>query len=106
MVAFRGSPTIGELARLSPASFFIRWSEAVHGEAGPPFDDQYDRRQVVGYVFEGPDRAHVLYRSTHQYPEARHIQRMPLNHSAGTWRMLLNDDIWSPSLLSLRLRHP
>lgn len=99
---FPGTPTLAELARLSPADFFVRWCQAVYEvapEKGPGGGKTELQREVVGEVLESPMLAHVLYRSDGSREQPWPIKRMPLRRSAQGWYLLLNDDLgWSIDL--------
>lgn len=101
------SPTIGELAQLTPSDFFARWCE---GAYRPDSEDKGQGladmpREVVGAVFESETRAYVLYR----YGTPRRLESvdlMPVNRIGDGWGILLNEDIGDPSLFALRLNSP
>src|SRR6266567_3875588 len=101
---FLHSPTLGQLAALPAADFFVRWCEAVYGP-GPQRDEVREvvglERRMIGEVTEGDTLAHVLYRR-----ESRHVDMselkidvpgrvmmMPLKRVDGRWLQLLNDDL-------------
>lgn len=87
-----GSPTIRELRRLSPREFFVRWSTAAYGTR--PDTVTAASRTMLGVVFEGQDRAHVLYESSDRQMELEGaVMRMPLQFSNGRWHILLNREI-------------
>ncbi len=95
VAAFPGTPTIADLAQLSPAKFFSRWCDAAYEarpEGGPAGAKTQMRRYTIGEVRETDRLAHVLYRSD-QYTGVWPVDRMPLRRSASGWGLLLNDDI-------------
>src|SRR3989475_7633459 len=104
---FLHSPTLGQLAALPAADFFVRWCEAVYGP-GPQRDEVREvvglERRMIGEVTEGDTLAHVLYRR-----ESRHVDMgelkidlpgrvmvMPLKRVGGRWLLLFNDDLGWP----------
>ena len=109
VAAFPNTPTLGELARLSPAAFFGRWCQAVYESdpaKGPGGGRTQMRREVIGDVFEDQTLAHVLYRSDVRRTQPWPVERMLLKRSAPGWRLLLNDDIGWTVDLSMLLNHP
>ena len=104
---FPGGPTFGELAQLSPPSFFARWCEAVYDVTPEKGLGKTEfQRDVIGVVLEGHALAHALYRSGLTYPQPWYVQRMPLRRSASGWKLLLNDDIGWTIDFSMLLNHP
>jgi hypothetical protein len=96
----QGHPTIDELRRLSPTTFFIRWWEAAY--TSPPRGDVKVQRQYLGTIFEGEDVAHVLYQSSaFVFDLPAQAMRMPLRYADGHWRLLLNEEIDERSALAM-----
>ena len=100
---FPGKPTIGELARLSPSDFFVRWCQAAfqENERGPWMATQRVERQIIGELAEGDTMAHVTYRVQVQSIHlAGKLEIMSLKKVNGRWLILLNDDvIWNFPLI-------
>lgn len=93
---FPGKPTIGELARLSPKQFFVRWcAAATHdNDRGPWRAIQGVGRQIIGEIVENDTLAHVMYRL--QVESVRlggKVVVMSLKKADGQWLILLNDDV-------------
>lgn len=101
---FSGSQTIGRLASLTPKQFFIEWCVAAERK------DRTDelprgmidaKRQVVGGTTVSDTQAYVIYRQeVHSaWGTVFYIDQpgrpfvMPLKRSAGSWRVLLNEDV-------------
>ena len=99
---FAGSPTVGALRQLSPGEFFVKWCEAVYG-TGLFASGAGIKREIVGHVFEGADRAQVVYSHAHESQSLPYFWTMPFRYSARGWRMLLNEDLGSASQLGLIL---
>ena len=96
-----GRPTIDELRHLSPAAFFMRWCEGVYG--APPSGNASVERRYLGTVFEGEDRAHVLYRSSaFTFDLPGQVMMMSLRYSEGHWHILLNEETAEESALAMR----
>ncbi len=93
---FPGKPTIGELARLSPKEFFVRWCQAAvqDNERGPWLAMQRVGRQIIGEIIENDTLAHVMYRvQIESIYLAGKLEVMSLKKADGRWLMLLNDDV-------------
>jgi hypothetical protein len=86
--AFRGSPTLGQLAAMSPQVFLVEWFAARYGGPEASSAVGFGRgpsvpRKVLGAVIEGDALAHVVYRAD--------------SPAAADWRVP-----WRVSVLSLR----
>jgi len=93
---FPGNPTIGELARLSPKEFFVRWCQAAvqDNERGPWLAMQRVGRQIIGEIIENDTLAHVMYRVlVESIYLAGKLEVMSLKKVDGRWLILLNDDV-------------
>ena len=92
---FPTSPSINELAALSPADFFVRWCQAVY-ESRPELPGSsvpHTKRHIIGEVMEGDTLAHVVYRREGRWMIPWHVDIMPLRRLGDRWSLLLNDDI-------------
>lgn len=98
---FADSATVGQIAALSPADFFVKYCEAIYADA--EFKAGEGRR-ILGEISEGEALAHVLYtpRSGYRFTDPWKVLRLPVTRTDNDWGILLNDDI-VPSVLSLRL---
>lgn len=86
---YRETPTLAQLAALSPAEFMARYLET-GGEL------LRERRRIVGEVVENDSVAHVLYRSDDphvQYEDPFYVQVLNLRKSGGRWYVRLNIDL-------------
>lgn len=98
-----GSPTVRDLASLSPQDFYVRWHEA---SSRVPFalraygwitrfshwhPERGAAPTVIGSVGEGDDITHVLYRRQDmQYDESARVDLITLRRDEGGWRLELN----------------
>lgn len=101
---FPGSPTVSDLASLSPEDFFVRWQEACTYASLPlraygAFWRLFHRetkeggRLVLGSVTEGEDMAHVLYRQPGCVDPWR-ADVITLKRVEGSWRLQLDEVQW------------
>jgi len=96
LAEFPGKPTIGELARLAPKEFFVRWCQAAvqDNERGPWLAMQRVGRQIIGEIVENDTLAHVMYRvQIESIYLAGKLEIMSLKKADGHWLILLNDDV-------------
>ena len=103
---FADSVTVGQLAAMSPADFFVKYCEAVYADDEFRVSDVADgqHRRILGEIPEGETLAHVLYapRPGYRFTDPWKVMRMPIMRTGDDWGILLNDDI-VPPVLSLRL---
>jgi hypothetical protein len=98
--SFRGSPTLGKVAAMSPQTFMIEWLTASYG--GPEAKGalgfggmSWGHRDILGTVTEGESLAQVVYRV--DAAEWRHPWRVSVlslrRAPDGRW-LALFDDLW------------
>jgi hypothetical protein len=94
---FPGSPTLGELAALTPGAFLARAMAAVAGPArrGRPGSDRRPFPLSLGVVYEREDLAHLLFRIEHpeEEPGVRAVRLVSFGREAGAWRLYLEHEL-------------
>lgn len=111
-VGFARVKSLEELRALSPSEIFARWLEGHHprpqdypGGVAPTWI-----RTVVGTIAETDSMAHVVYRvqvNRGGRLAPAEMEVVTLRHSAGAWRIVLNDDLaFQGDVGSTRLADP
>jgi hypothetical protein len=112
--AFRGSPTLGQIATMAPRAFVIEWLAAAY--SGPLGLHSFSfggprsaRRVILGAVIEGDSLAHVVYRAdgiVRRYPwqvSVLSLKRQP----GGDWFLLIRHELaLGPGMLNLLFHAP
>jgi hypothetical protein len=112
--AFRGRPTLGQVAAMSPVALVAEWFAAsfggpgrgVFGVEGAPSA----RHEILGAVAEGDNMAHVVYRpnidgAVWHFPW--HVAVLSLKSAGdGGWLVLENDELRMGRGVSHMLFHP
>jgi len=93
---FRGKPTIGQLAALSPTQLVQRILDGAYAQDLPTGGFWFTRPQVLGHVAAGAALAYAIVqqkRSRRTRLSAQHTVAVPLKREQGRWRIVLTTEL-------------